>query len=247
MDYNIQTKKYEGPMDLLLDLINRKKINISDISILEITEQYVNYVDNMEVMDMELASDFISMASKLLEIKSRYILYIKKNNLEEEDPREELIRQIEEYQKYKQISDSLFRNIDEYDKRYYRTNVDTIIEDELTHVDLSNISIEEIKKILPTLFGNIKTQNIKDVVANEKLDAIVKKPLVHVESKIEKIRSLLENGKDIFFEEIIEYNDKNEVIANFLAILELIKLKEIVIYQERFCDDIVIKKMNSNL
>ena len=77
MDYSIQTKKYEGPMELLMDLIHRNKIDISDISIFEITEQYVDYIDNMEKFDLDIASDFIDMASKLLEIKSRYILYLK--------------------------------------------------------------------------------------------------------------------------------------------------------------------------
>ena len=74
MDYSIQTKKYEGPMELLFDLISRNKIDIRDISIVEITNQYMEYVDHVKSIDMDLASDFIMMATRLLEIKSRYIL-----------------------------------------------------------------------------------------------------------------------------------------------------------------------------
>ena len=81
MSYSVQTGIYEGPMDLLFDLINKNKIDIRDISIVEITDQYVEYVDSMQGIDLDTASDFIAMASKLLEIKSRYVLYQKDKSL----------------------------------------------------------------------------------------------------------------------------------------------------------------------
>ena len=239
MDYNIQTQKYEGPLDLLLDLITRKKINISEISIIEITEQYLSYVDEMEEVDLELASDFISMASKLLEIKSRYILYVKNSNPEESDPREELFRQLEEYQKYKQITELLIDGIDEYDKRYYR-KIELELEDDDVSSDLTNISIELIEELLPKIFPKEKKK--ENTSNNEKLETIVKKPIIHVEEKIQSIRKYLESENGVYFDKILLSSDKDEKIANFLAILELIKMKEIVIVQDKFLDKILIKK-----
>ncbi|MST62016.1 hypothetical protein FYJ71_03380 [Peptostreptococcus anaerobius] len=239
MDYNIQTQKYEGPLDLLLDLITRKKINISEISIIEITEQYLSYVDEMEAVDLELASDFISMASKLLEIKSRYILYVKNSNPEESDPREELFRQLEEYQKYKQITELLIDGIDEYDKRYYR-KIELELEDDDVSSDLTNITIELIEELLPKIFPKEKKK--ENTSNNEKLETIVKKPIIHVEEKIQSIRKYLESENGVYFDKILLSCDKDEKIANFLAILELIKMKEIVIVQDKFLDKILIKK-----
>lgn len=239
MDYNIQTQKYEGPLDLLLDLITRKKINISEISIIEITEQYLSYVDEMEEVDLELASDFISMASKLLEIKSRYILYVKNSNPEESDPREELFRQLEEYQKYKQITELLIDGIDEYDKRYYR-KIELELEDDDVSSDLTNITIELIEELLPKIFPTEKKK--ENTSNNEKLETIVKKPMIHVEEKIQSIRKYLESENGVYFDKILLSCDKDEKIANFLAILELIKMKEIVIVQDKFLDKILIKK-----
>ncbi|SFE64169.1 segregation and condensation protein A [Peptostreptococcus sp. D1] len=238
MDYNIQTQKYEGPLDLLLDLITRKKINISEISIIEITEQYLSYVDEMEEVDLELTSDFISMASKLLEIKSRYILYVKNSSSEESDPREELFRQLEEYQKYKQITELLIDGIDEYDKRYYRKIEPEIDED--VSFDLTNITIELIEELLPKIFPKEKKK--ENTRGNEKLETIVKKPIIHVEEKIQSIRKYLEGKNGVYFDKILLSCDKDEKIANFLAILELIKLKEIVIIQDKFLGKILIKK-----
>lgn len=239
MDYNIQTQKYEGPLDLLLDLITRKKINISEISIIEITEQYLSYVDEMEEVDLELASDFISMASKLLEIKSRYILYVKNSNPEESDPREELFRQLEEYQKYKQITELLIDGIDEYDKRYYR-KIELELEDDDVSSDLTNITIELIEELLPKIFPKEKKK--ENTSNNEKLETIVKKPIIHVEEKIQSIRKYLESENGVYFDKILLSSDKDEKIANFLAILELIKMKEIAIVQDKFLDKILIKK-----
>ena len=82
MKYNVQLKVYEGPLDLLYDMISKQKIDIKDISIIDITKQYINYITALEKMDLEVASEFITMASKLLEIKSRYLLYKQKDNNE---------------------------------------------------------------------------------------------------------------------------------------------------------------------
>ena len=97
MKYNIHLNVYDGPLDLLCDLISKQKIDIKDISISEITSQYLAYIDMLNEMDLEVASEFIIMASKLVEIKSKYLLYKQHHEEHEEDPRLELVEQFEEY------------------------------------------------------------------------------------------------------------------------------------------------------
>ena len=110
MKYNVQLKVYEGPLDLLYDMISKQKIDIKDISIIDITKQYINYITALEKMDLEIASEFITMASKLLEIKSRYLLYKQKDNNEIEDPRLELMEKLEEYKKFNRKSDNFINH-----------------------------------------------------------------------------------------------------------------------------------------
>lgn len=244
MDYSIQTKKYEGPMELLMDLIHRNKIDISDISIFEITEQYVDYIDNMEKFDLDIASDFIDMASKLLEIKSRYILYLKYNLEEDEDPRKELQEKIEEYQKIREITDELREEIKEYEDRFYREKEEYLEEDDL---DLAEISIESIKNIINKLFKEIDEQDTEEVLnKNQKLKEIIEIKNISVESRMNSIRNNIISRKKIKFSDLIKSGSKKEIIANFLAVLELIKLKEIVIKQKSIEDEIQIEKKENS-
>lgn len=244
MEYSIQTKKYEGPMELLLDLIKRNKIDISDISIFEITEQYVDYIDNMEKLDLDLASDFIDMVAKLLEIKSRYILYLKYNSSEEEDPRKELVQKIEEYKKFREITENLRDSIKEYDDRFFREKEEYLEEEEF---DLSGINIDEIEKIALKIFKKIyENKDTEEFLEkNEKLKNIVRNKNISVESRIEYIRDRIRFKKKIRFLEVLESKEKKEVIVNFLAILELIKMKEIIIQQEDVYQEIIIKRRES--
>lgn len=244
MDYSIQTKKYEGPMELLMDLIHRNKIDISDISIFEITEQYVDYIDNMEKFDLDIVSDFIDMASKLLEIKSRYILYLKYNLEEDEDPRKELQEKIEEYQKIREITDELREEIKEYEDRFYREKEEYLEEDDL---DLAEISIESIKNIINKLFKEIDEQDTEEVLnKNKKLKEIIEIKNISVESRMDSIRNNIISRKKIKFSDLIKSGSKKEIIANFLAVLELIKLKEIVIKQKSIEDEILIEKKENS-
>lgn len=173
MDYSIQTKKYEGPMELLFDLISRNKIDIRDISIVEITNQYMEYVDHVKSIDMDLASDFIMMATRLLEIKSRYILYLRDKGEDKQDPRQELIDQIEEYKKYRQIAEDLRDNIKEYDNKFYRQQEDYDMEDDEENLDLSKINFDEIETILPDLF-----KILEEVEKNNQGDQDLEKILI---------------------------------------------------------------------
>ena len=237
MKYNVQLKVYEGPLDLLYDMISKQKIDIKDISIIDITKQYINYITAFEKMDLEIASEFITMASKLLEIKSRYLLYKQKDNNEVEDPRLELMEKLEEYKKFKLASQDLKDNITYVDDLYYRKKEEIIIDDSM---NIDDISIDAIKNILPYIL-KVKSEDNKPH-KDEKLDKIVRGRIVPVEEKIAYIREIISRDNEVSFIKVIENVDKDEVIATFLSVLELIKSREIVVYQDLFFDDILIKK-----
>ncbi|WP_042272149.1 segregation and condensation protein A [[Clostridium] dakarense] len=237
MKYNIQLQVYEGPLDLLYDLISKQKIDIKDISIIEITKQYIQYLSMLEKMDLEITSEFITMASKLLEIKSKYLLYKQKDDEEIEDPRLELARQLEEYKQFKLAAEDLKENVSYVNELFYRKKEEIIVDES---VDLSDISIEAIKNILPYIL-KVKTSE-SDEVKDERLDKIVRGRIISVEEKISYIRNIINEKSEVRFTKVIQDCDKDEVIATFLSILELIKAKEIIVAQDIFFDDILIKK-----
>ena len=181
MKYSIHLNVYDGPLDLLCDMISKQKIDIKDISIIEITKQYLAYINMLEAMDLEVTSDFITMATKLLEIKSKYLLFSQRELDEEEDPRLELMEQLKEYKKYKKASEVLKDSVDYLNQPYYRNREEIIIDDK---VDLNEISIESIKSILPYIFKvkNIEEEN--ETKKDERLNKIVRGKIISVEEKI---------------------------------------------------------------
>ena len=241
MKYNVQLQVYEGPLDLLYDMISKQKIDIKDISIIDITKQYINYITALEKMDLEIASEFITMASKLLEIKSRYLLYKQKNDDEVQDPRLELMEKLEEYKKFKLASEDLKDNITYIDDLYYRKKEEIVIDDTM---DLDNISIDAIKNILPYIL-KVKSNESKSN-KDEKLEKIVRGRIIPVEEKIAYIRKIIDINNEVSFTKVVENVDKDEVIATFLSVLELIKSREVIVYQDLFFDDILIKKNLEN-
>lgn len=236
MKYNIHLNVYDGPLDLLCDLISRQKIDIKDISISEITSQYLAYIDMLNEMDLEVASEFIIMASKLLEIKSRYLLYKQHHEEHEEDPRLELVGQLEEYKKFKEASLNMKDKVHYTSDTFFRAKEEVIVDNK---IDLDEISIDAIRKILPII---LKTKVIEGFDKTEELDIIVKKKVVSSEEKMQDLKVLMSKEDKVSFVKLVEYYDKDETIATFLAILELIKEKLIVVFQNEFFDDILIIK-----
>lgn len=236
MKYNIHLNVYDGPLDLLCDLISKQKIDIKDISISEITSQYLAYIDMLNEMDLEVASEFIIMASKLVEIKSKYLLYKQHHEEHEEDPRLELVEKLEEYKKFKEASLSIKENVHYICDTFFRAKEEVIVDNK---IDLDEISIEAIRTILPMI---LKTKVIEGFDKTEELDMIVKKRVVSSEEKMSYLRDLMKKKDKVSFVELVGPYDKDETIATFLAILELIKEKLIVVVQNEFFDDILIIK-----
>lgn len=150
---------------------------------------------------------------------------------------------VKRYKKYKKASEVLKDSVDYLNQPYYRNREEIIIDDK---VDLNEISIESIKSILPYIFKvkNIEEEN--ETKKDERLNKIVRGKIISVEEKIEYIQNILTTADKISFNNIIKDNTKDEVIATFLSLLELIKSKEIVVVQENFFEDIIIKKNLEN-
>ncbi|CEO05844.1 segregation and condensation protein A [Paraclostridium sordellii] len=237
MKYSVQLKVYEGPLDLLYDLITKHKIDIKDISIIEITKQYLDYLDMLEEFDLEIASEFITMASKLLQIKSRYLLYKQRDDENEEDPRLELMEKLVEYKKFKNATEDLKNNVTYIEDVFYRKKEEVVIDEKL---DLETISLEAIVKILPHIMkvDKAELEEIKD----DKLNRIVKTRIISVEEKMHYVRDIIKEKEDIKFTNLISNYQKDEIIATFLSVLELIKTNEVIVVQDLFFDDILIKR-----
>lgn len=237
MKYSVQLKVYEGPLDLLYDLIAKHKIDIKDISIIEITKQYLAYLDMLEEFDLEIASEFIIMASKLLQIKSKYLLYKQRNDEEEEDPRLELMEKLVEYKKFKNATEDLKTNVTYIEDVFYRKKEEVVVEENL---DLETISLDSIVKILPHIL-KVKKDELEEV-KDEKLNKIVRTRIISVEEKMHYVRDIMKEKENIRFTNLIDTYEKDEIIATFLSVLELIKTNEIMVVQDLFFEDILIKR-----
>ena len=237
MKYSVQLKVYEGPLDLLYDLIAKHKIDIKDISIIEITKQYLAYLDMLEEFDLEISSEFIIMASKLLQIKSKYLLYKQRNDEEEEDPRLELMEKLVEYKKFKNATEDLKSNVTYIEDVFYRKKEEVVVEENL---DLETISLDSIVKILPHIL-KVKKDELEEV-KDEKLNKIVRTRIISVEEKMHYVRDIMKEKENIRFTNLIDTYEKDEIIATFLSVLELIKTNEIMVVQDLFFEDILIKR-----
>jgi len=242
MSVNIKIEKFEGPMDLLYRLVEKNKLDIKDIPIAEVTEQYMEYVSSMAVLDMDNVSEFMLMAATLIAIKSKMLLPKINDNDNDEDPREELIQKLLEYKKYKEASEGLISR-EEFSKILYKEKSDvekysTVkkvrAEDVLIGITLKDIT-EAFARILKV--NNIKIDNIRAEFKS------VKRDLHTIEQKIDLILERLSKEQNIEFEELFKYEaEKLEKVVTFLALLELIKMRKIIINQDKMFGKIIISE-----
>lgn len=240
---NVKLSQFEGPLDLLLHLIKENKLDIFDIPINFITEQYLSYLSEMKKLDLDVSGEFLVMAATLMYIKSRMLLPVQEDDEEDEDegldPRDELVEKLLEYQSYKQAAKTLGEKEEERSKMYTRSASDSV---------LDNIVVEKVE----TEFTN----NLYDLI--EAFSRVVRsksKEIVHeiyeesvsIEEMIHELRDVLTIKKVVSFKEIFsEKKSINELIATFMAMLELGKLRFARIEQGDMFGDIVIKKAETN-
>lgn len=232
MEYNIVLKSYEGPMDLLLDLIKKNKIDIYDIPIFKITEEFLQYLENAAILNMELTSDFTLMASTLLEIKSKMLLPKPPENENEEleDPRADLVRNLLEYKRYKEATDILKKQEEYESKSFVKLKTEIFEMNELDF--LKNTDVNKLSQVLIKILQNYKKDEIIEIERDN----------FKVEDASRIIKTKIINKKRILFTELLEnINSKIDIITYFLGMLELIKLEFVVANQKNNYGDILIE------
>ncbi|MCI8548661.1 MAG: segregation/condensation protein A [Bacilli bacterium] len=231
MDIEFKIDKFEGPLDLLLHLVKINKMNILDIEIEKITEQYLNYLNKMEKMNLEITSNYLVIASELIYIKSKMLLPRVEEEIEE-DPREELATKLIEYQVYKEITEKLKEK--ERNRKEIYTN---------SGVDIKQY-VEDIEKKMET---NVELDDLVNAFKKFLLRREEEKPIktkitekeITVQERKTRIKNILLTKKKISFYELFEDYNKEYILATFLAILELTKEKTITIKQENTFSDII--------
>lgn len=219
---DISLDNFQGPMDLLLHLIKKKEMNIMDIKIEIIIDEYLNYINSFEKMNLNVASSYLVMASELLEIKSRMLLPHEEDDEEITTLKENLINRIVEYEKYKEIVPAF----KEYEK------------ERLNYVTKSPSSILEYKEDVITSDYTIDTlinayKNLLIRIEEEKpISTKITKKEISIESQILRIKEKFKTNKSFNFDDLFEVKTKPYVVATFLAILEMVRFGELSIYQE---------------
>ena len=235
--YAIKIDNFEGPLDLLCHLIDKNKMNIYDINLSEITDQYIEYLKQQEKLNLEIASEFLVMASTLLFLKSKNLLP-KQEEEEEEITEEELIRRIIEYKKFKEISKVLKQNYTVYSNRYFKL---------MEEIELPKRRLEKDydKTIIPTIYSQLVEKNQVKVNQNAKnIEKIAISDNYTVASKVKEMFKVLIKQKRFVFNKLfsIKKHNKQEVVTAFSGLLELSRRSKVETMQEELFGDITVEK-----
>lgn len=234
--YKVRLPNFEGPLDLLLFFIKRDELDIYDIPIADIANEFLEYVRLMEMLDLELAGEFLVMAASLMQIKVRMLLPKEEVEGEEEDeendPRAELVRRLLEYKRYKEASEQLGQYSAEQRYVYYRQ----VFSGDSTENDsddeyLNNVTLFD----LLTAFKDALRQTPKKAVVHN-----VDRPELSIEDQAEYILSVFSVRAQITFVELVEKMERVALVVTFLALLELVRSKHIAIRQEEVFGEILI-------
>lgn len=234
MQYKVMIDEFEGPLDLLLHLIKEEDIDIYDIKLETITKQYLDYIKAMKDLNLSVASEYLVMASELIEMKSKMLLPKKKEEVTdeyEEDPREVLIERLLAYKKYKEIT-SEFKDLELTRKLIFTKKPENLSYYAKEEGNKENLSVSDLIEAFNTL---LKKKALEKPIATK----ITKKEL-SVSERVTKIKNILKLKKRVRFEELFDVVTKEEVIISFLSILEMVKKDEILIKQDDNFKSIII-------
>lgn len=242
MNLEFKLQAFEGPLDLLLHLIDKNKVNIYDIPIVEITDQYMEYVKQMDRQDLNLVSEFLVMAATLLDIKAKMLLPKEPDGEEEEDPRAELVERLLEYKRYKYMSYELRdRQLDAEKSLYKKPTIPEEVKKYEQPIDLEQLLSGITLKKLNDIFRDvIKRQEDKIDPIRSKFGTIEKEE-VSIEEKMDYVVEYISKNRHCSFRSLLTgQHSKLQIIVTFLAILELMKVGKINIVQNHIFDDILI-------
>lgn len=239
--YAIKIENFEGPLDLLCHLIDKNKMDIYDIKISEIADQYIEYINQMEENNLEVTSEFLVMASTLLLIKSKGLLP-NQADAEEELTEEQLIERIIEYKKYKEITAKFRENFIEFSKRFYKLA-------ENIELPKQKLEREYNKEILPELYKSIIERNNEKINQNAKnIEKIAIVDTYTVASKVKEMFKVLIKKPKFVFNKLYSLSkcNKQEVVTAFTGLLELSRRNKVITVQEKLFGDITVEKAKPN-
>ena len=235
--YSIKLENFEGPLDLLCHLIDKNKMDIYDINISEITDQYIDYIKQMEQLNLEVTSEFLVMSSTLLYLKSKHLLP-KVQEDEEEISEEELIRRIIEYKRYKEITKKLKANFLQYSKRFYKMA-------EEIELPKQKIEKEYNDKIIPEIYRDILRKNTEKINENaSNIEKIAITETYSVGDTVKQMYRALIKFKKFSFNKLfsLKKHDKKEVVTAFSGLLEMSRRNKVITEQEGLFGDIEVEK-----
>jgi segregation and condensation protein A len=239
---SFKINEFEGPLDLLLFLIKKNEINIYDIPIAEITEQYIGYLSYSASIDLDSLTEFYSLAATLLFIKSRMLLPVDLDSDEEfDDPRKELVDKLIEYQKFKKLTDIMAEKENEMEWVIERQKLQRTLPFEEEGALWDEIKVWDLLKTFSSLMNTLSSERIIDLYEE-----------VTINEKITLVNEILEKKGNCLFTELLVHKESvMDIVCAFLAILEMVKMKSISIFQHRMFGDIMIKvydreKVNGN-
>ena len=233
--FNIKIENFEGPLDLLLYFIKRDKIDINDIPITQITNEYISVIDDAKKLDVSIAGEFLFMASMLLRIKTQMLLprQINDESLDIEDPRIDLVTQLLEYKKYKSIANKL-KNLHFENKDSFFRNSSKVVYDQSPNASdfLNEVTLYDISKIFKDAVNNAPTQDSFEIY----------RETVSLKDQQDFILQQFNNDKILSLKNLVKkLETKLEIIVTFLALLEMIKRSEVICSQKENFEDIEIK------
>lgn len=234
--FKIKLKEFEGPFDLLLYFIKRDELDIYDIPIAPIAEEFLAYIKMMQILDIEMASDFLVMASTLLQIKAEMLLRQDEGEdgeiSEENDPRLPLVEQLLEYKKFKEASRHLSRQAEENKYRFYRQLYDSEIAEYEKNAGYKNATLFSLLAALEKVMQRHK-------VTEETIHHVNLYP-ISVDDKKNDIWNFLQKKTRMYFLKYIENFSKMEIVVTFLAILEMARANQISLFQDDELSDIIV-------
>ena len=230
--YNVKLKQFEGPLDLLLELIGKEKLDITNISLAQVANQYLDYLENEREIDLLNLADFLTVASKLILIKSKSLLPLLVLGDDEEEEIIDLAQQIAEYKKFKDISIEFGEIIENGKISFSRKN---FCGREPIFNPPKNIGINDLR--------NIFEEILTEVPVMKKLDKERVKEIVSLKEKINSLRGILMKKMKMSFTDLVkDKKDRAEIIVSFLAMLEMVKQKIVVVEQKEMFYDITLEK-----
>lgn len=243
MAISVKLQAFEGPLDLLLHLIEKNKVDIYDIPIVEITAQYLSYIKAMEAEDMNVMSEFLVMAATLLDIKCKMLLPKEINeDGEEEDPRAELVQKLLEYKMYKYMSYELKdRQVDAARTLFKERTLPKEIEDYRPPIDMETLLGDANLSKLQDLFKTVMRRQEDKIDPVRSTFGRIERDEVDMDIKTTYVEEYIRTHRTFSFRQLLErQKSKMEIIVTFLVMLEMMKLGKIFIVQEDTFDDIII-------